>query len=163
MNKRTQSTPAPDQGRERVLAELAELRDRRDRMLAERTNRDTFGDEADEADELGRVNALALLERRIAEVQRWLEVGGSVSRGSNALPHGTVVGVRFADGTVRDLHIVTLTDEISDADGDASVTAGSPLGRALFGHDAGDTVTYTTPSGPQQVEILSVKPPGENT
>lgn len=162
MSKRNESTPAPDQGRERVLAELAELRGRRDRMLAEQKNRDPCGDEADEADELNRVNSITLLERRIGELERWLEIGGAPPPGSNALPHGTVISVRFGDGAVRDLHIVTLTDEISGTDGDTSVTANSPLGLALAGHSAGETVTYSAPGGPQQVEILSMTLPGAN-
>lgn len=161
MNTSNESTPASDEGHERVVAELAELRDRHRRLIAERANRDPVGDDADEADELGRSNAVALLERRISELQRWLETGNSTVRSPNSLPHGTTVGVRFADGTVRDLRIVTLTDEVAGVDGDSTVTADSPLGRALFGHEAGDTVTYSAPSGPQQVEILSVELPGK--
>jgi transcription elongation GreA/GreB family factor len=40
-----------------------------------------------------------------------------------------------------------------------ALTAGSPLGLALVGRQAGDTVTYTTPQGQNQVELLDVKYP----
>jgi transcription elongation factor GreA len=40
-----------------------------------------------------------------------------------------------------------------------TLTAGSPLGLALAGRQAGDTVTYTTPQGENQVELLDVKYP----
>lgn len=38
-------------------------------------------------------------------------------------------------------------------------TARSPLGQALAGHQPGDTVTYSTPQGPNQVQLLAVKLP----
>jgi len=33
------------------------------------------------------------------------------------------------------------------------------LGQALAGHQPGDTVTYSTPQGPSEVELISVKLP----
>ncbi|MFV4054539.1 GreA/GreB family elongation factor [Mycobacterium tuberculosis] len=39
------------------------------------------------------------------------------------------------------------------------LTARSPLGQALAGHQPGDTVTYSTPQGPNQVQLLAVKLP----
>jgi len=39
------------------------------------------------------------------------------------------------------------------------LTARSPLGQALAGHKPGDTVTYSTPQGENQVELISVKLP----
>ncbi|EFD79530.1 conserved hypothetical protein [Mycobacterium tuberculosis T85] len=39
------------------------------------------------------------------------------------------------------------------------MTARSPLGQALAGHQPGDTVTYSTPQGPNQVQLLAVKLP----
>ncbi|MGH3554963.1 MAG: GreA/GreB family elongation factor, partial [Mycobacterium sp.] len=40
-----------------------------------------------------------------------------------------------------------------------TLTVGSPLGLALAGRQAGDTVTYKTPQGENQVELLDVKYP----
>jgi transcription elongation factor GreA len=39
------------------------------------------------------------------------------------------------------------------------LSPGSPLGKALLGHAAGETVTYEAPSGRFNVEILAVRPP----
>jgi transcription elongation GreA/GreB family factor len=46
----------------------------------------------------------------------------------------------------------------SDEEG-ATLTADSPLGLALAGHRPGDTVTYSTPQGQEQVQLLSAKYP----
>ena len=43
--------------------------------------------------------------------------------------------------------------------GDETLSADSPLGLALAGHQPGDTVSYETPQGPQRVQLLSVKLP----
>jgi len=40
-----------------------------------------------------------------------------------------------------------------------TLTARSPLGQALAGRKPGDTVTYSTPQGENQVELLAVKRP----
>jgi hypothetical protein len=42
---------------------------------------------------------------------------------------------------------------------DETLSADSPLGLALAGHQPGDTVSYETPQGPQRVQLLSVKLP----
>jgi transcription elongation factor GreA len=38
------------------------------------------------------------------------------------------------------------------------ISPGSPLGRALLGHRAGETVLYEAPGGRFEVEILDVRP-----
>jgi transcription elongation GreA/GreB family factor len=35
----------------------------------------------------------------------------------------------------------------------------SPMGLALAGHQPGDVVTFETPQGPQQVELVAVRYP----
>jgi transcription elongation GreA/GreB family factor len=38
----------------------------------------------------------------------------------------------------------------------AVISPGSPLGQALVGHQAGDTVEYAAPSGTLKVDIVEV-------
>ena len=56
-------------------------------------------------------------------------------------------------GRVRDLTVV-FPERASSLDGRTSVI--SPLGAALLGFRAGDSVTFTTPIGPRTCKIVSV-------
>jgi transcription elongation GreA/GreB family factor len=57
------------------------------------------------------------------------------------------------------MRVVAIVEEIPLGKEESTLTADSPLGLALAGHQPGDTVTYTTPHGQQQVELLAVKYP----
>jgi transcription elongation factor GreA len=147
------------EARERVAAELARLRERRDRLEAEvRNDRGSVSDHADAADAIQRVEELVGLDERLAELDRLLHAGPAPSS-SETLPFGTEVKLRFSDGDVVTMQVISVIEEAS-VDGEAeALTASSPLGQALAGRKAGDTVTYTTPHGESQVELLDVKYP----
>jgi transcription elongation GreA/GreB family factor len=61
------------------------------------------------------------------------------------------------------MRVISVVDEIPEGpevgQEDETLTAVSPLGLALAGHQPGDTVTYSTPQGEQHVELLSVNLP----
>jgi len=147
------------EARERISAELARLRERRDRLEAEvRNDHGAVGDHADAADAIQRADELAGLDERLAELDRLLHTGPAPSNGDE-LPFGTEVELRFSDGDVVKMQVISVIEEATIG-GEAEVlTAGSPLGLALAGRKAGDTVTYTTPQGEQEVEVLTVKFP----
>jgi len=73
------------------------------------------------------------------------------------LPHGAHVTVKFSDGEVVTMRVISVVEEIGEAD--ETLTADSPLGIALAGHKAGDNVTYSTPRGQQTVKLVSLKQP----
>jgi len=147
------------EARERVAAELARLQERRDRLEAEvRNDRGAVSDHADAADAIQRADELVGLDERLAELDRLLHAGPAPSNGDE-LPFGTVVRLKFSDGDVVTMQVISVIEEAS-ADGETeALTASSPLGQALVGRKAGDTVSYTTPQGEQQVELLDVKYP----
>jgi transcription elongation factor GreA len=148
------------ESRERITAELARLRERRDRLEAEvRSDRGSVSDHADAADAIQRADELASLDERLVELDRLLRTGPSPSNGTGALPGGTEVTLRFSDGSVVKMHVISVIEETPIGGEAETLTAGSPLGLALAGRQAGDTVTYTTPQGQNQVELLDVKYP----
>jgi transcription elongation GreA/GreB family factor len=148
------------EARERISAELGRIRERRDRLEVEvRNDRGAVSDHADAADAIQRADELASLDERIIELDRLLRTGPLPSNGADTLPFGTEVTLRFSDGDVIKMQVITVIEE-APAGGEAEpLTAGSPLGLALVGRKAGDTVTYTTPQGQNQVELLDVKYP----
>lgn len=141
--------------RARLERELQQLREQRE-ALAPRLGDDPLGDSADQADLLERAEAVSRVDRRINEVMDLL-YGGPSTESDTALPSGTEVTLRFSDGSVENMVVVGSTDE---ADEEASaLTADSPLGRAIAGHNKGDTITYRTPGGEASAKIVKLRLP----
>ena len=132
-----------EQERSRVEAELADLRRRRDQMRAElRDDADTVGDRGDAADAIQRAEDLAGIDEQIARLT-WLLAGGNTAV-EGQLPNGTQVTIRFpGDEPVR-MRVVHFLEETPAGAEDTTLTADSPLGLALVGRKAGDTVIYDT-------------------
>ncbi|MFE7602426.1 GreA/GreB family elongation factor [Streptomyces sp. NPDC057494] len=141
--------------REALERELADLRTEREAVAATLRGGggDEVGDRADQADELQRADELDRLDGRVTEIEGRLREGAVAGAPSTAaVGVGSSVTVRFADGTESALHI----GELANAVDATLVTAESPLGRALLGHGAGDTVTYDTPEGRTTAVVVSV-------
>ncbi|MFJ7957555.1 GreA/GreB family elongation factor [Streptomyces sp. NPDC096319] len=141
--------------REEFERELADLRTEREAVAVTLRGGggDEVGDRADQADELQRGDDLDRLDARIREIEGRLEEGAVAGAPSaDAVGVGSSVTVRFADGTESALRI----GELANALDAALVTADSPLGRALLGHRAGDTVTYDTPAGRTTAVVVAL-------
>jgi transcription elongation factor GreA len=156
------STPLSDEARDRLAAELAELRQRRDRLAAElQGDQDTVGDHGDAADAIQRADEVAAIDDRITELNWLLHGGVPVSEAPGRLPDGAELTLRFPDEGVVHMRVVAIPEEASVDTDEATLTADSPLGLALAGHQPGDTVTFSTPQGQQRVELLAAKYPNE--
>jgi transcription elongation factor GreA len=162
VSEELEPTGLSDATRERLAAELARLRERRDRLEVEvKNDRGMVGDHGDAAEAIQRADELALLDEQITELDRLLRTGRgrALANGTETLPGGTEVTLRFPDGAVVTMHVISIVGETPVGGEAETLTAGSPLGRALAGHKPGDTITYTTPQGENQVELLDVKFP----
>ncbi|MGW1893349.1 GreA/GreB family elongation factor [Streptomyces sp. NPDC002004] len=149
------SEPAPisDAARHALEQELAELHAERETVAATLRDTDTAGDRADEADELQRVTDLGRLDARISDITTRLRQADEAGRPSTGVVAvGSTVTVRFADGTTETLDIGAGAAELDRT----LVTADSPLGRALLGHRAGDSVSYDAPEGRATAVVVSV-------
>src|ERR1700730_1227712 len=159
VSKQVEPTGLSDEARERISAELDRIRERRDRLEAEvRNDRGAVSDHADAAAAIRRADELVGLDERIAELDRLLHAGPLPTNGDE-LPFGTVVKLKFSDGDVVTMQVISVIEEASiDSEAEA-LTASSPLGRALVGRKPRDKVRYTTPQGEEEVELLDVKYP----
>ncbi|WP_327128101.1 GreA/GreB family elongation factor [Streptomyces sp. NBC_01727] len=152
--------PISDVAREAMDRELADLRAERETVAATLRGGERVGDRADEADELQRGTELDRLDTRIAEV------GGRLREAAVAGPPrtdrvgvGSTVTVRFADSTEATVQI----GEVAEVLDRTLVTADSPLGRALLGSRAGDTIGYETPEGRSTAVVLSLGDEGDRS
>jgi transcription elongation GreA/GreB family factor len=149
-----------DAARDQLAAELARLRQRRDRLEVEvKADRGMIGDHGDAAEAIQRADELAVLGDRINELDRRLRTGPPRTDQSETLPGGTEVTLRFPDGEVVTMHVISIVEETPAGREAETLTARSPLAQALAGHQPGDTVTYSTPQGENQVELIAVKLP----
>ena len=57
------------------------------------------------------------------------------------------------------MRVVNYIEETPAGAEDTTLTADSPLGLALYGRKAGETVTYRTPRGETQVDLLGIEYP----
>jgi transcription elongation factor GreA len=158
VSKKAQSVA--DAARDQLAAELERLRLRRDRLQVEvKDDRGMIGDHGDAAEAIQRADELVVLADRINELDRLLRTGPPPSDNSDALPGGTEVTLRFADGEVVTMHVISIVEETPVGREAETLTARSPLAQALVGHEPGDTVTYSTPQGENQVELIALKLP----
>ena len=142
-------------------AELEKLKRQRERVAADLDSiRDTVGDlvGADEADQIGLADELVQIDDRIAELNWHLHGGPPESEVPGALPDGTEVTLRFPNEELVHLRVVAIVGDVPVVD-DQAMSPDSPMGLALAGHQPGDVVTFETPQGAQQVELVAVRYP----
>ena len=118
-----------------------------------------IGDHGDAAEAIQRADELVVLADRINELDRRLRAGPSHSDGSETLPGGTEVTLRFADGEVVTMHVISIVEETPVGREAETLTARSPLGQALAGHQAGRHGDLLDAAGRNQVELIAVKLP----
>ena len=134
-----------EQERARLEVELADLRRRRDQLRAElRADQETVGDRGDAAEAPQRAEDLGGVEEQINRLN-WLLAGGSVAV-EGQLPNGTAVGCASPTARRCSCGVVNFIEETPAGAEDTTLTADSPLGLALFGHKAGDTITLPHPA-----------------
>ncbi|MFE6856490.1 GreA/GreB family elongation factor, partial [Streptomyces sp. NPDC057674] len=127
--------------REALERELDDLRTEREAVAVTLKDGggDQTGDRADQADELERATELDRLDRRMDDIRgRLREADAAGAPPTDAVGVGSTVTVRFEDGTESTVQI----GEVAAVLDRTMVTADSPLGGALLGRRAGDTVTY---------------------
>ncbi|MFI2606517.1 GreA/GreB family elongation factor [Kitasatospora sp. NPDC018619] len=144
--------PISAEGLRAVREELAQLRVERGQVAATLRGVEP-GDAADAADELQRAAEVDRLDRRITELEaRLREAAVAGEPSARVVGVGSTVTVRFDDGTEETVEVSELAEERDLT----LVTYDSPLGKALLGRHAGETVTYDTPAGAASAVVLSV-------
>ncbi|HVV12437.1 GreA/GreB family elongation factor [Amycolatopsis sp.] len=142
------------ESRARLEEELADLRRRRAELAARVVPDPDVGDRGDagltlEFDDEA-TDGLNLVDARIEAITTLL-AGGSEAG------DGTVAKLRFEDGTEQTVRTVAIAEETVPGQEDGTVTTDSPLGKALAGRQAGDTITYSTPGGEVRAEIVDIR------
>jgi transcription elongation factor GreB len=108
------------------------------------------------ADDAGR-RAAARLAVRIAELEGRISTAVPIDPGAQApdrVRFGATVQVRAADGSQRRFQIVGV-DEADPQQGRIAFVA--PLARALLGRSVGSEVTFQSPRGREELEVIEIR------
>ncbi len=145
---------------ERLQAELEDLttRGRVEIAQAIETAR-ALGDLSENGDYHAAKDAQGKMESRVRMLQRMLKTAQVVDDAGSrdgTVTHGTTVTLRYEGDDVDDVQDF-FVGSIEEHPGDTPVVSPiAPLGQALIGRSAGDTVEYQAPGGTLRVEIVKV-------
>ena len=142
-------------GLKKLQAELDELRTTKRAEVAQRIHAAMeFGDFTENSELEQAKNDQAFLEGRIMTLEQMIKNAVVIDE---TTPHEKVeVGSRViveADGR-RDAYVIVGSAEAAPSDG--RISNESPVGRALLGHRAGETVRLSVPAGMVEMKILAV-------
>lgn len=153
-----------DQTRQHLESELATLTEQRGE-LGSLGNEDGVSDSGDAAEQIRRIDDANRIDDRVKEIRRLLAGGTSMNGPAVAPEHqggladGSVVTLRFDDGDTETLYAAAIPEAVPDAQRANSLSLDSPLGQALADSAPGDTITYETPDGEHQAEVLKIETP----
>lgn len=143
---------------ERLEEELSHLEgEGRQKIIQAIATARAHGDLSENAEYHAAKDQQGLQEARVRQIKQMLENAEIIVTGDddpNVKP-GKIVTIRYEDDDDSETYMIGRREEKG---GDHPVlTPDSPVGRALIGHAAGDTVVAEVPAGDLRVEILEVR------
>ena len=153
------TTKLSPQAYQRLSEELAERSGPTRRHISELIERAReLGDLKENGDYHAAKNEQGLNEARVRQIEAMLKHAVVVeTTTADTVEAGTLVEVRMEGDDEPSTYLVGSIEERHT--GYDVISPGSPLGRALLGHGAGDVVTFEAPGGKFAVEIVAVRPP----
>ncbi len=118
----------------------------------------SFGDLSENSEYDEAKNAQAIMEARIAELEKMLQNSRVIDEESITTDHvaiGVRVEVLFVDDDETEIY-----DIVSSGEADAmhnKISDESPLGNALIGHRIGEVITAQTPGGSLEMKIMKIE------
>src|SRR5918999_990559 len=151
------SVPLTQAAYERLNEELAYLEgEGRQKVIDEIAVARAHGDLSENAEYHAAREQQGMQEARLRQVRHMLEHAQIIeSEDDGVVAPGKLVTIRHAGDDETETYLLGLREE-KDQEHDV-LTPESPLGRALVGHSAGETVKAEVPAGRLTVEIVEVR------
>ncbi|HUG56289.1 MAG TPA: transcription elongation factor GreA [Candidatus Limnocylindrales bacterium] len=143
------------EGLKKLETELEELRTKKRAEVAERIHAAMeFGDFSENSELEQAKNDQAFLEGRILTLEQMVKNAVEIDQNGHhdIVEVGSQVMIE-SDGERRE-YVIVGSAEAAPAEG--RISNESPVGRALLGHRAGDTVRLTVPAGAVEMKILAI-------
>lgn len=142
-----------DEGKKELEAELDELKSRRGAIADKIAEARDFGDLSENAEYDTAREEQGLVESRIAEIEDILLNAELIKGGSKTkVTLGSKVELRTGKRTV----VYTVVGPVEADPLEGKISNESPIGAALMGKRVGDEVTFTTPKGDIEYEIIKI-------
>lgn len=142
-------------GLKKLEAELDELRTKRRAEVAERIhNAMEFGDFSENSELEQAKNDQAFLEGRILSLEQMLKNAVTIDQNGHhdSVELGSTVVVEAGGEKMQ--YVIVGSAEAAPAEG--RISNESPVGKALLGHRAGETVKASVPAGSMEMKIVRV-------
>jgi transcription elongation factor GreA len=155
----TESTQLSAAAHARLVTELEHRSGPLRREISERIERAReLGDLKENADYDAAKNEQGLNEARVRQLEAMLrDVEIVEGGGGDIVESGVIVEVRVAGDEETQTYLIGSIEERHDRYD--VLSSSSPMGQAILGHRAGDSVGYETPRGQAlEVEIVSIRP-----
>ncbi len=145
------------EGKQKLEAELQELKKSGRKSIAERLkNAISMGDLSENADYHKAKEDQSFLEGRIQEIEAILYHSEVIENKSNydKVAVGAKITIQEEGYPPETYHLVG-SQEANPREG--KISHESPIGKALIGHQVGDSVTAVLPNGTIKLEILAIE------
>lgn len=150
------------EGKAKLEAELAELKSTKREEIAEKIKvARSYGDLSENSEYDEAKNEQAIVESRIATLEATLknavivEDDGVVSEGEDTIWLGNTITVLDVETGEELIYDIVSSIEADPMNG--KISDDSPLGKAVLGHMAGQTIDVEAPIGVLQYKILKVE------
>jgi transcription elongation factor GreA len=143
---------------DKLKSELAHLEgDARRKVIEAIATARAHGDLSENAEYHAAREQQGMQEARVRQIRHMLENAEIIEADDNgAAGPGKLVSIRHEGDDEVETYLIGLREEMG---GEHDIlTPESPLGRAIVGHGAGETVTASVPAGELRVEIVDVRP-----
>jgi transcription elongation factor GreA len=150
--------PLTQQALARLQEELAHLEgEGRRKIIEEIATARAHGDLSENAEYHAAREQQGLQEARVRQLRQMIENAEIIETSDDGVVRpGMIVTLRY-EGEEPETYLLGLREEKG---GEFPVlTPDSPLGQALVGHGAGETVTTKVPAGELKIEIVEVRAP----
>lgn len=144
---------------DKLSAELVHLEGpARENIIAEIARARAHGDLSENAEYHSAKEQQGLQEARVRQLRSMLENAEIIeATDDGVVKPGMVVKIRHAGDDEIETYLLGLREQKG---GDHDIlTPESPIGKALLGHSAGETVTAQLPAGDRKIEIVEVNAP----
>ncbi|MEA2506893.1 MAG: transcription elongation factor GreA [Actinomycetota bacterium] len=144
---------------DRLQEELAHLEgEARTQIIDDIATARAHGDLSENAEYHAAKDQQGLQEARIRQIKEMLENAEIIhTKDDGVIKPGKLVTLRYEDDEEPETYLLGLREE---RDGDhAILTPESPIGQALVGHVAGETLVAKVPAGDLKIEIVAVETP----
>ncbi len=144
-------------GRKKIEEELEELKSVKRPEIAEKIKiARSFGDLSENSEYDEAKNEQAKVEARIADLEAMLKNAKMVEESGDASKIGIGTKVKIYDETYEEEDVYQVVGSAEADPLEGRISDESPIGMALLGHVAGETVVAEAPQGDIKIRILEI-------